>query len=370
MAWTAHYVERILDGARPADLPMEQPTRFYLTLNLRPARAGTTADHGRRGDRMRRRELVTVLGGASLAWPLVARAQQQPRASPVTILVVGAVPANLAPQGLRRGLEELGYVEGRDLAIQFYAGESAGLAAELVQRRIDVVFAVASHGVVAAQRASRTVPIVALDLESEPVADGLVSSFARPGGNLTGFFLDQPALAGKWLQLVTEVAPGASRLAVLRDPRLVAGQWRAVESAARRMGLEFHAFELSAATLERVFGDIAGFDPHALVILSSPIVVPNCATIATLAAKARLPSITMFRLYAEAGGLMSYGPSPYPLGLRAARYVDKILKGTRPGDLPVEQPTTFDLAINMRTAKALGLTIPPAILALADEVID
>jgi putative ABC transport system substrate-binding protein len=319
---------------------------------------------------MRRRRFSAGLMGGAVAWPAFARAQQPGRAAPATILVVGAIPANLAPQGLRRGLQELGYVEGRDFSLDYYAGDPAGVPNKLERRPVSAIFAVASSGVMTARRATTTIPIVAVDLESEPVADRLVASFARPGGNLTGLFLDQPGLAGKWLQLITEVVPRASRLAALRDPDLVSSQWRAVESASARLGLQLHPFELDVAALERVFGEIASFGPHSLIILSSPHIVPKRETLATFAAKARLPSIALFRAYAEAGGLMSYGPSPYTMGRHAARYVDRIWKGASPSDLPIEQPGELELVINLKTAQMLGLTISPVILGRANEVIE
>jgi putative ABC transport system substrate-binding protein len=319
---------------------------------------------------MRRRNAIALAGALSLARPFAAGAQPRAGAAPAAILVVGGTEANLAPQGLRRGLAGLGYVEGRDVSIAFIPGELPELLPELERRRIDVLFAIASKGVLAAHRATRTVPIVAIDLESEPVAEGFIRSFARPGGNLTGFFLDQPGLAGKWLQLITEMVPGAARLAVLRDLNLGAGPWWAVEAAARSLRLEIRGFEMNVAALERVFGDIAAYGPAALVLLSSPLVPLNRTALAALALKARLPSVTLFRVYAEDGGLMAYGPDPHVMGQQAAGYVDRILKGTKPADLPVQQPTRFELVINLKTAKALGLTIPPTVLARADEVIE
>jgi putative tryptophan/tyrosine transport system substrate-binding protein len=283
--------------------------------------------------------------------------------------VVQVVPGLLAHQRLRRGLQELGYEDERDFSIEMYSGELPKLATELAWRRIDVIFANGPQGVFAAHLGTRTVPTIALDLETEPIAAGLIESYARPGGNLTGFFLDQPALVGKWLQIIGEALPGASHIAVLWDPSVPPTQLRAIEGASQAIGLKLHAFEMKPE-LDRTFSDIAQVDPNALVILSSPLVVQHRQEIADLAAKARLPSITMFRVYAEAGGLIAYGPDPAALGQRAASYVDKILKGTKPADIPVEQPTTFELVINLKTAKALGLTIPPSLLARADEVIE
>jgi ABC-type uncharacterized transport system substrate-binding protein len=319
---------------------------------------------------VRRRRFIAMLGSTAVAWPLAVRAQQRVGASAAVILVAQIVPGLQAPQGLRRGLQELDYIEGRDFSIERYAGELAELATELARRRIDVIFANGPQGVFAAQRATRTAPIIALDLETEPISAGLIDSYARPGGNLTGFFLDQPGLVGKWLQLIGEALPGATRFAVLWDPSVPQTQMQAIERASETIGVKLRAFAMETTALERAFDDIAKAEPNALVILSSPLVNARRAEIADLAAKARLPSITMFRGYAEAGGLMSYGPNLYALGQRAATYVDKILKGTKPGDLPVEQPTKFELVINLKTAKALGLAVPPSLLAQADEVIE
>jgi putative ABC transport system substrate-binding protein len=318
-----------------------------------------------------RRPVIGALASAVLAAPFAAGAQSRAGASsPATILVVGATPASLAVQGLHKGLMELGYVEGRDVSMPFFDGELVVLLPELERRRVDVLFAIASKAVIAARRATRTVPIIAVDLETEPVTEGLIRSFARPGGNLTGFFLDQSTLAAKWLQLIVETVPGASRLAVLRDLNLASAPWWAIEAAARNMKVELRGFAMDVPTLEGVFADIAEFSPNMLVILSSPLVVVKRTEMAALALKARLPSIALFRVYAEAGGLMSYGPDPYVMGGQAAIYMDKILKGAKPADLPVQQPTRFELVINLKTARALGLTMPPLLLAQADEVIE
>jgi putative ABC transport system substrate-binding protein len=317
-----------------------------------------------------RRCVVAGLTGAVLAAPLAARAQPRAGASPATILVVGAGPANLAPQGLRQGLKELGYVEGRDFSMPFFPGELVELMPELERRRTDVIFAVASKAAIAARRATRTVPVVAVDLETEPVTEGLIRSFARPGGNLTGLFLDQSALAAKWLELISEAVPGIPRLAVLRDLSLGSGPWWAIEAAARNRKAELRGFDMNVGALERVFGEIADLNANMLVILSSPLVVLNRKALATLALKVRLPSIAPFRVYAEAGGLMAYGPDPFALGRQAATHVDRILNGARPADLPVQQPTQFELVVNLKTARALDIAIPPSLLARADKVIE
>lgn len=313
--------------------------------------------------------MIAGLASAVLAAPTATRAAPRPGMAPATILVVGVGPANLAPRGLRHGMAELGYVEGRDFSMPFYTGELVELMPELERRHVDVIFAVASGAVAAARRATRTVPVVAVDLETEPVAEGLIKSFARPGGNLTGLFVEQSALAEKWLELLGEVIPGMARLAVLRDPDLGSGPWWAIESAAKSRKLQLHGFALNVSRLERVFADIEDFTPNALVLLSSPLVVERRAALAALALKAVLPSITLFRVYAEAGGLMTYGPDPFALGKQAAGHVDRILNGARPADLPIHQPTKFELVVNQKTADALDIAIPPTLLARADKVI-
>jgi putative tryptophan/tyrosine transport system substrate-binding protein len=305
----------------------------------------------------------------ALGWPRAAGAQQRTGTSPATILVVEAASGK-APRELRARLLELGYQEGRDVSFETYTGKLAALASELERRRVDVIFANGPPAVVASQHATHMVPIIALDLETDPIAAGFVESYARPGGNLTGFFLDQPALVGKWLQLIGEALPAASRIAVLWDPSVPPTHKRALEALSQKLGLTLHAFEMKADGLDRVFAAIAKTDSHALVILSSPLIFERRAQLAGLATDAHLPSISMFRLYAEAGGLMAYGPDPSALGRSAALYADKILKGAKPGELPVEQPSKFELAINLKTARALGLTIPPSLLARADEVIE
>lgn len=288
----------------------------------------------------------------------------------IGILVVGAGPMALAPQGLLKGLEEHSLLDGRDFLVRYFDEASLPLATDLQRERTDIIFAVGSRGVNMARAASRSIPTICIDLESEPVTEGLIKSFSRPSGNLTGMFLDQPALAAKWLQFLSEALPGLSRIAVLRQTQLAPGQWRAVEAQALRNRIGVQPFDFEASTLDRIFADIVATRPEALIILSSPLVVASRARIATLASDARLPSITMFRVYAEAGGLMAYGPDPQIMGHRAASYVVRVLRGTSAGDLPVEQPSRFELAVNVNTARALGVTLPLWIQAGADTLID
>lgn len=323
------------------------------------------------GNGIRRRRLAQAAALLALTAPAVSFGQANPAASGVRgILAVGAAPGNPGVRGFLRGLDEHGLVNGRDVAVRFFDEAGPPLAAELERQRTDIIFAAGSRGVNMARAATRTVPIVCIDLESEPLADGMIRSFARPGGNLTGVFLDQPSLTTKWLQYLMDTLPGLERIAVLRQPRLSAGQWRMLEAQATRSRLTLQPFQFEEATLDRVFADIAASRPQALIILSSPLVVTLRVRIAALALAAHLPSITMFRVYVEAGGLMAYGPDPFVVGHRAASYVVRVLRGAAPGDLPVEQPSRLEFAVNKRTAQTLGVTMPPWMLLGADLVVE
>lgn len=320
---------------------------------------------------IKRRCLAQAAALLTLAAPVAARAQAI-RATPdgKSILVIGATLRNLAPQGLVQGLNEHGLVSGRNISIRFLDEGGSSLAADLERYRADLIFAAGSRGVNMARAVTRTVPIICVDLESEPVADGMIRSFARPGGNLTGMFLDQPALTTKWLQYLLDTLPALERIAVLRPPGLSSGQWRALEVQASKSKVRLQPFDFEEQTLDGAFSDIATSRPQALIILSSPLVVATRARIAALALAARLPSITMFRIYAEAGGLMAYGPDPFILGHRAASYVVRVLRGTAPGDLPVEQPSRFEFAVNNQTARTIGVTMPPWMMLGADLVVE
>ena len=284
-------------------------------------------------------------------------------------MIVGAGPMNLAPQGLLQGLEEHRLILGEDYAVR-YVPEASLLEAELQKQSTDIIFAAGSLGVHAARKATQTIPIVAVDLESAPLSEGLIQRFSRPGGNLTGMFLDQPGLATKWLQYLAETVKGLRKLAVLRQPTNASGQWEAVQAQAARHALSVDLVEFEANTLDAAFARILASQPQALMILSSPLVVSSRARIAALAAAANLPSITMFRVYAEAGGLMAYGPDPMTMGHRSASYIVRLLRGARPADLPIEQPARFELAVNLKTARALNVAISPSVLVTADTVLE
>ena len=277
---------------------------------------------------------------------------------------------------MRQGLRDLGYVEGQTIAfdIRFAAMKPENLpslAADLVRRRVDVIFVSGPACVRAARDATSSIPIVALDLESDPVLAGFARGLAQPGGNITGCFLDQPGLTGKWLELIREAAPGARRIAVLVDTTTGPWQLAAIRTAAEKLRIDLQVLEVrSSADLDHALEAGVKGESRALVQLSAPLFTMRAKRIADFTAKHRLPAISMFRSFVEAGGLMAYGPNEPEYYKRPAVYIDKILKGGKPADLPIEQPTNFELVINLKAAKALGLTIPPSLLQRADQVIE
>ena len=326
---------------------------------------------------MRRREFITLLGGAAAAWPLAARAQQ-PGKLPTIGFLGAATPAAWGQwvAAFVQRLRELGWIEGRTVAIEYRWAEGrseryAEIAAEFVRLKVDVIVTQATAAVLAAKQATSVIPIV-FAVAADPVGSGLVASLARPGGNVTGLSIQATDLAGKRLELLREVVPGLRRLAIMAnvgDPGAVL-EMGEVQAAARTLGLEVATFEIRRAEdIAPAFEALKG-RAEALYVCADPLVITNRIRINTLALGARLPTMYGFREYVEAGGLMSYGPNFPDLFRRAADYVDKILRGAKPADLPVEQPTKFDLVINLTTAKALGLTVPPTLLARADEVIE
>jgi putative ABC transport system substrate-binding protein len=325
---------------------------------------------------MERREFITLLGAAA-AWPLAARAQQPPRLP--TIGYVGANTPSVESQRIDvfvQRLRELGWIEGRTIAIEVRWGEGrnerfAEIAAEFVRLKVDVIVTVGTPAAVAAQRATSVIPIVFAP-SGDPVATGLVTSLARPGGNVTGLSAQATDSAAKRLELLREVVPDLRRLAILGDAGNPQGvlEMGEVQAAARGLGIEVAPLEIRRAEdITPAFGALKG-RADALYVVTGPLVTTNRIRINILALGARLPTMHGIRGNAEAGGLMSYGANFSDLYRRAADYVDKILRGAKPGDLPVEQPTKFDLIVNLTTAKALGLTIPESFLSLADEVIE
>ena len=329
--------------------------------------------------RDRRAFFLGVLG--LLAAPLVAGAQQAAKVARIGYLATNlAGSPSSAREALLEGLRDLGYIEGRNVVIEYRdaAGKDdrlSALAAELVALRVDVIVAAAGTlAALAAKRATNTIPIVFIAV-GNPVTSGLVASLARPGGNVTGLSAVSPDLVGKWLELLKQTVPGISRVAYLRQPGALGEADKEVltqaEVAAQALRVRLQLVEARGpADLDRAFSEMTKARAGAMVVLSTPMFSSERRRLADLAVKQRLPTVFPFRSYVEAGGLMSYGLNVADLFRRAATYVDKILKGAKPDDLPVEQPTKFELVINLRTAKALGLTIPPALLQRADQVIE
>jgi putative ABC transport system substrate-binding protein len=331
------------------------------------------------GGSMRRREFIALLGGGA-AMPLAARAQQ-----PERIRRIGVLMAQVKedPEGQVRiaaflqGLKQLGWTEGRNLQIEYrWGGGDVDRirrdAAELAALAPEVILAAGGQVVAPLRDATRTVPIV-FTQTADPVGAGFVTSLARPGGNATGFTNFEYGVSGKWLELLKQIAPRVTRAAVLRDPTNPAGtgQWGAIQSVASSLGVEMSPVDVrEIGEIERVVTAFAERSNGGLIITSSGFAIRHRELIISLAAQHRLPAVYPFRFYVTAGGLISYGPDPVDPHLRAAAYVDRILKGEKPGDLPVQAPTKYELAINLKAAKALGLIVPQSLLASANEVIE
>ena len=321
--------------------------------------------------------LLALLAVFLLAVPLATEAQQAAKIARIGFLGTGA-PAGTAPrlEAFRQGLSDLGYVEGRTIAIEYRWAEGQverlpNFAIELAGRKVDVIVAISTPDALAAKDATRTIPIVFVTA-GDPVGSGLVASIARPGGNVTGLSLLAPEIVARQLQLLKEAVPKASRVAVLSNPAnsYTALMVKETEAAARSLGVRVQLLGVQGAdALDSAFSAVTKERPGALFVLFDPLLFTYRARIAEFANKNRLPAMYPHREYAETGGLMAYGADLRDNYRRAATYVDKILRGAKPADLPVEQPTKFELVINLKTAKALGLTIPPSLLARADEVI-
>ena len=325
---------------------------------------------------MRRRDFIMLIGGAA-AWPRAARAQQSGPSRRIGFLYPGpqtAVASRI--EILLAGLRMSGYREPERTQLVSRIADSdprrlAPLAAELIEEKVDVVVAVSTAAVRAVQAASTTIPIVAHDLETDPVASGLIASYAHPGGRITGVFFDFPDFRTKWLELLREVIRGLASVGLLWDPVSGDAQLEALQTAADQMRLKTNVLKVSAAPeLNEAFAAASGARVDALLILSSPLFGARASVLADLALRHRLPTVTLFPDFARAGGLIAYGPNLLdtyrPLGL----LVGKILQGTKPADLPVERPSKFELVVNVRTAKEIGVTIPTSILLRADEVIE
>ena len=329
---------------------------------------------------MKRREFIALLCGAVTAWPLAVRAQQPERVRRIGVLM--PLPANDAEGQARvaaflQGLQELGWSVGRNVRIEYRWGandpeRNRRNSSELVGLAPDVIFASGSPTLEPLLRATRTVPIVFVQVV-DPVGAGYVASLARPGGNATGFTTTDYDAAGKWLELLKEIAPSVKRALILRDPNTSAGigQWAASEAFAHSFELDLRPVNVSnVGEIERAVDILArDADGGMIVTAGAPSIVHRDFIIA-LAARYRLPAVYPQRVFVTAGGLISYGPNTIDPYRHAANYVDRILKGAKPSDLPVQNPTKFEMVVNLKTAKALGLTVPPSVLARADEVIE
>jgi len=325
---------------------------------------------------MKRREFITLLGGAAAVWPLAARAQQ-PAKVPTIGFLGSATPSSWGPwiTAFVQRLRELGWTEGRNIAIEVRWGEGrserfAEIAAEFVRLKVDIIVTGGSAAL-AVKQATSVIPVV-FAVAVDPVGSGLVSSLARPGSNVTGLSMVSADVIGKRLELLREVVPGLRRLAVMANASYSATvlEMNEVQHAARMLGLEAVTVEIRRTEdIGPAFETLKG-GAQALYVCTDPLVSTSLARINTLAISGRLPTMHGIREYAEAGGLMSYGANFPDLFRRAADLVDKILRGTKPADIPVEQPTKFDLVLNLITAKALGVNVPPSLIARADVVIE
>ena len=329
---------------------------------------------------MKRREFITLLGGTAAAWPLAARAQQPERMRRIGVLMNTAAED---PEGQARiaafhqGLQEHGWTLGQNARIDVRWGaanaeSSRQRAAELVALSPEVILVSASAAMSALQLTTRTVPIVFVNI-IDPVGAGYVESLARPGGNVTGFTPFEYGLSGKWLELLKEIAPGVTRAAVLREAAVASGvgQYAIIQAVAPSLGVELRPIDMhDPGEIERVVVALARAPNAGLIVVGSPAGVVHRDLIITLAARHRLPAVYPFPYFAHSGALIAYGPDLVPPFRRAAGYVDRILKGEKPTDLPVQAPTKYELVINLKIAKALGIELPQTLLARADEVIE
>jgi putative ABC transport system substrate-binding protein len=329
---------------------------------------------------MRRREFITLLGSAAACWPLASRAQQPGQLRRIGVLMPFA-SSNPVYQvriaAFLQGLEKLGRVDGRNVRIEYRASaggteEIRKYAAEMVALAPDVIFATGASTVVPLQQATRSVPIVFV-LVPDPVGAGVVDSLARPGGNTTGFGSFEYGLSGKWLEILKEIVPQVTRVAVLRDPAISAGigQFAAIQSIAPSHGVDLTPMNVRDATeIERAIANFAQTSNGGVIVTGSALAAAHRDLLVALMAQHKLPAIYNDRLFVAAGGLISYGSDNIDQYRAAAGYVDRILKGEKPADLPVQAPTKYEMVINLKTANALGLEIPPPVIARADEIIE
>ncbi|MGO9686742.1 MAG: ABC transporter substrate-binding protein [Beijerinckiaceae bacterium] len=329
---------------------------------------------------MRRREFVSVLGGAVAAWPLAARAQEPKPIRRVGVLMSTAeddAESKVRIAAFLHGLQQSGWTDGRNVRIdiRWPAGDADRIrryAAELVALAPDAILATGSATLGPLLQATRAVPIVFV-IVPDPVGAGFVESLARPGGNATGFLMFEYGITGKWVELLKQIAPGVTRVAVIRDAAITAGigQFGAIQAVAPSLGVEVIPVNVrDAGEIEHAVTVFAGSSNGGLIVTASALAVVHRDLIVTLAARHRLPAVYFDRFFVVTGGLVSYGPDFVDQYQRAAGYVDRILKGEKPAELPVQAPTKFELAVNLKTAKALGVTMPPTLLATADEVIE
>ena len=329
---------------------------------------------------MNRREFITLLGGAAAAWPLAARAQSGERVRRIGALMYLAAddpesPARVA--AFARGLQELGWIEGRNIQIEYRWGGGdmdrvRRYAAELVALAPDVILVSSGSALAALQNATRIVPIVFVNV-TDPVGAGYVASLSRPGANTTGFTLFEYGTSGKWLELLKQIAPAMTRAAVIRDPSITSGtaQFAAIQAVAPLIGVELTPVDArDASGIEQTLAGFARGSNCGLIVTASPSAFRRRELIIALAARHQLPAVYPGRAFVVSGGLISYGTDEIEQQRRAAGYVDRILRGEKPADLPVQAPTKYELIINLKTAKALGLEVPPSLLARADEVIE
>ena len=326
---------------------------------------------------MRRREFITLLGSTTVTWSIAAWAQQVARIGVLMSTGADDPEGNARISAFRQGLQNRGWTEGQNLRLDVrWAGGDAALerkfAAELVALKPDAILATASPTVAALQTITRTTPIVFTNAV-DPVGAGFVDSLARPGGNTTGFVLFEYGMAAKWLELLKEIAPNVTRVALLRDPAIAAGigQFGAIQSVAPALGVDLTPVNLrDPGEIERAVSAFARSSNGGLIVTAAPTATARRDLIVMLAARHKLCAVYNLRLFVTAGGLISYGPDLYDLYRRAAGYIDRIMKGEKPADLPVQAPTKFEMAINMKTAKALDITLPASLLTRADEVIE
>jgi putative ABC transport system substrate-binding protein len=325
-----------------------------------------------------RRKFLATLGGAAAAWPLAARAQHPGRVYRIGVLETSPAASNAANfDALRKGLRELGYVEGQNLVLDYRSADGRAerfpqLAAELLRLNVDLIVTRGTPAVMAAKNATGTIPVV-MAASGEPVGTGVVAGLARPGGNVTGLSALTSELVAKRLELMRETVAGIRRLAFLQNTGnpVAPSQWEEFKTAAQSLGLEAQLLDVrKPEDIVRAFDTAIAQRADAILVANDTVTLANRGQVVELAAKHRLPAMYNNREFIDAGGLMAYGVNYPDLYRRAATFVDKIFKGANPADLPVEQPTKFELVINLKTAKVLGLEVPPALLARADEVIE